>query len=103
MIFAFFTKTSPVYAGDTTKTVYINMMIDGLSCPFCAYGMEKKLKEVAGSKDVYIKLSEGEATMNVPKGKEPTKEDLETIIKNAGFTPREITFSDKAMNSKEDE
>ena len=64
--------------------------------------MEKKLKEVAGSKDVFIKLSEGEATMNVPKGKEPKKEELEIIIQDAGFTPREITFSDKAFNPKED-
>ena len=49
-----------------------------------------------------IKLSEGEATMNVPKGKEPKKEELEIIIQDAGFTPREITFSDKAFNPKED-
>jgi len=49
-----------------------------------------------------IKLSEGEATMNVPKGKEPKKEELEIIIQDTGFTPREITFSDKAFNPKED-
>ncbi|HDY68801.1 MAG TPA: copper chaperone [Candidatus Scalindua sp.] len=103
LIIALFATTYTINAQDTTDTVYIKIMVDGLSCPFCAYGLEKKLKQVAGSKDVFIKLAEGEATMSVPKGKEPTKEELETIVKDAGFTPREITFSDKPFKTKEDE
>jgi len=34
--------------------------------------MEKKLERVAGSKDVFIELTEGEATKSGPKGKEPS-------------------------------
>jgi copper chaperone CopZ len=103
LIMALFATTNTINAQDTTDTVYIKIMVDGLSCPFCAYGLEKKLKQVEGSKDVFIELVEGEATMSVPKGKEPSREELETIVKDAGFTPREITFSDKPFKTKEDE
>jgi mercuric ion binding protein len=103
LIIPLFLTTNTISAQDATDTVYIKIIVDGLSCPFCAYGMEKKLKQVAGSKDVFIELAEGEATMSVPKGKEPTKEELETIVKDAGFTPREVTFSNKPFKTEEDE
>jgi hypothetical protein len=66
------------------------------------YGMEKKLERAAGSKDVFIELTEGEATKSGPKGNEPSSEELETIVKDAGFTPGEISFSDKPLKPKED-
>ena len=64
--------------------------------------MEKKLKKIEGAKDVFIELAEGEATLNVPKEQQPTKKELETIVKDAGFTPREIIFSDKPFKTKKD-
>lgn len=104
MIFiALFATTNTIYAQDTTEIVYIKILVDGLSCPFCAYGLEKKLKQVAGSENVFIKLIEGEATFNVLKDQQPTKEELETIVKDAGFTPRKIIFSDKPFKTNEDE
>lgn len=87
---------------ETDKT-YIKIEVDGLSCPFCAFGLEKKLKQVAGSKDVLIHLEEGEATMSAPKDQKPTKEELGKIVKDAGFTPKEITFSKTPFKIKKDE
>ena len=86
---------------ETDKT-YIKIEVDGLSCPFCAYGLEKKLKQ-AGSKDVLINLEEGEATMSVPIDQQPTEEELRKIVKDAGFTPKEITFSKTPFKIKQDE
>ena len=85
-----------------TDKIYIKIEVDGLSCPFCAYGLEKKLKQ-AGSKDVLINLEEGEATMSVPKEQQPTEEELRKIVKDAGFTPKEIIFSKTPFKIKKDE
>jgi len=87
---------------ETDKT-YIKIEVDGLSCPFCAYGLEKKLKNIDGSKDVSIQLEEGEVTMSVPLVKKPTEEELRKIVKDAGFTPKEISFSKTPFKTKKDE
>lgn len=92
-----------IYAQATIKKVYIKINVDGLSCPFCAYGMEKKLKQVAGSENVYIKLIEGEATLDVPESQKPSEDELRKIVADAGFTAREIIYSDKPFKINSDE
>ncbi len=78
------------------------MEVDGLSCPFCTYGLEKKLKKIDGAKEVFIDLQAGEATFIVTKDKQPSKEKLEKIVKDAGFVPGKISFSE-IKAKKEDE
>lgn len=85
---------------DTGKT-YIQIRVDGLSCPFCAYGLEKKLKKVDGATDLHIELEEGLVSFVVPKDKKPSVESLRKVVTDAGFTPREIKFSDTPFK-KED-
>lgn len=41
--------------------------------------------------------------MNVPKDQQPTEEELQKIVKDAGFTPKEITFSKTPFKTKKDE
>ena len=50
-----------------------------------------------------IQLEEGEATMSVLKDQQPTEEELQKIVKDAGFTPKEITFSTTPFKIKNDE
>jgi copper chaperone CopZ len=88
------------HAQDNNERVYVKIRVDGLSCPFCAYGLEKKLKKVKGSKDVFIELEAGVATFNVAKDKVPTQDELETIVKDAGFTPKEIDFSENPFSKE---
>ncbi len=102
MFIAMFAMSTPANAQNTEQSGYIKIEVDGLSCPFCAYGLEKKLKEIKGATDLFIELTAGEATFQVPKGKEPTEEELRQIVEDAGFTPREITFSDTPFKTKKD-
>ena len=74
---------------------YIKIEVHGLSCPFCAYGLEKNLKSIEGVENVVISVSESAATLSVPKDKEPTKKRLKKVVKDAGFTAKEIKYSDK--------
>ncbi len=83
---------------------YVKVEVDGLACPFCAYGLEKKLKKIEGQQDLFIDIQEGFATFNVPADSKITKEKLSKIVKDAGFKARKVVFSDKPFaKTKQDE
>ncbi len=71
-------------------TEKIIIRVDGLSCPFCALGLEKNLKKIDGVTYVTIKLEKGIATLELKEGANPSDEEITKQVKNAGFTPREI-------------
>ena len=66
--------------------------VAGVSCPFCAFGLEKKLKQLPGVEKVTIKIHEGKADIEVAKGQKVTQEQIEQAVKEAGFTPGKIEF-----------
>lgn len=41
----------------------ITLRVDGLAWPFCAYGLEKKLKQLKGARSWRILLNKGEAVL----------------------------------------
>jgi len=73
----------------------VRVRVDGLSCPFCAYGLEKKLLEIDGVKSVEISIDDGEALLTMDKDAEIAEETIKKEVKKAGFTPREIFYPDK--------
>ena len=68
----------------------IKVYVDGLSCPFCAYGLEKKLKEMDGVTNIEIDVEKAFALLTVKEGKTVTKELIRKSVKDAGFTARKI-------------
>lgn len=68
------------------------LQVDGLACPFCAYGVEKKIKALNGvNKDsVAIKLNEGMVIFEAGTGVLLTEQSLKTLINDAGFTLRQV-------------
>jgi copper chaperone CopZ len=91
-----------VKAQNKPDHVYIKMEVNGMACPYCAFGMEKELKQVSGVADVKIQLKQGLAYIATLKKQEPSKESLALIVKNAGFTPGKIEYSNKPFIIKED-
>lgn len=76
-----------------TDTTYVMIEVMGLSCPFCAYGLEKKLKEINGVADIEINVKEAFATFQVTGDPKPTEKQLRQVVKDAGFTAGNIRFS----------
>ncbi len=68
----------------------VTVRVDGLSCPFCAYSLEKKLKEVDGVENLVINVDEGVATFGLAEGQGADFDVLAKVVKKAGFTPRGI-------------
>lgn len=91
----FFSTSGNAQTQNEQERIYIKIEIKGLACPYCAFGMEKELKKVAGVDNVDIELKTGLAYISTPIEQKPIAEDLEKIITDSGFTAGEIEFSGK--------
>ena len=83
-VFAFTFMTSNVNAQSNRDQ--IEVQVDGLGCPFCAYGLEKKFKEFKGIKDVKIELETGQFNFSYPSEKAITLEKIDSQVGEAGYT-----------------
>lgn len=63
------------------------VQVDGLGCPFCAYGLEKKFKEFKGIKNVKIDIETGDFSFRYPAEKQLSMADVENQVEKAGYTP----------------
>ncbi|WP_235843282.1 heavy-metal-associated domain-containing protein [Maribacter hydrothermalis] len=77
------------------------VQVDGLGCPFCAYGLEKKFKEFKGIKNVKIDIETGDFSFSYPAEKALTLTDVEKQVEKAGYTP--ITAKVERANGKIEE
>ncbi|MFV1984190.1 MAG: heavy-metal-associated domain-containing protein [Thiohalomonadales bacterium] len=69
---------------------HYEMRVDGLACPFCAYGIEKKLKAIEGTDKISVDLDKGLVTVNLAEGKELTEEQMKKLFNDSGFTYRSM-------------
>ncbi len=68
-----------------------DLRVDGLACPFCAYGIEKKLKKTRGVTSVEIDLERGVVVVKAGEGAKLNEARLKQLVKDAGFTLRSMT------------
>jgi len=63
-----------------------SVKVDGLGCPFCAYGLEKKFNELKQIEDVSIEMETGMMTFTYPTTEMLTTERVEQQVDAAGYT-----------------
>lgn len=71
----------------------VDLTVAGLACPFCAYGLEKKLEGIEGVKSIEILLEEGIATVIFEASHIYPHDALKRAVKEAGFTLEDILAS----------
>ncbi|MFQ6021985.1 MAG: heavy-metal-associated domain-containing protein [Acidiferrobacterales bacterium] len=64
------------------------LQVDGLACPFCAYGIEKKLNAIDGVEKVDVELKKGAVVVTMTEGTALTETQAREAVKDAGFTLR---------------
>ena len=64
------------------------LRVDGLACPFCAYGIEKKLNAIKGVQRVEVDIATGSVTVTVVEGTTLDEAAAKKAVKDAGFTLR---------------
>jgi len=79
--------SSASFAGGTEY----DLRVDGLACPFCAYGIEKKFTKTEGVESVDVDLKKGLVIVKTGDGKSFKEDELKTIIHDAGFTMKSMT------------
>ena len=62
------------------------LAVDGLACPFCAYGVEKRLSAIEGVESVETDVKSGQVVVTLVEGKTLSEEAARQAIKDAGFT-----------------
>ncbi len=67
------------------------LRVDGLGCPFCAYGIEKRLRSLDGVKDIEFDIAKGEVILTTEKGGTLNREQIRAKVEEAGFTLRALS------------
>ena len=62
--------------------------VDGMSCPFCVYGIEKQLKRIDGVEDVSTNLGEGNIWVEATNTDVLSEESTRQLLEDAGFALR---------------
>ena len=74
-------------AGAGEKATYA-IGVDGLSCPFCAYGIEKQLGWIAGVETVLTEIESGTVAVTMEEGATLEESVAKKAVEDAGFTLR---------------
>lgn len=64
----------------------LKLRVDGLACPFCAYGLEKKLKSLEGIESFNISLKKGTAELKFKEDNNVDFTRIKSMVKDAGYT-----------------
>lgn len=67
------------------------LRVDGLACPFCAYGLEKKMMALPGVVSYDADLREGKVFVGLSADASVDEEDVRRRVKKSGFTLRGLT------------
>jgi len=89
-----------VLAGET----HFLLSVDGMSCPFCVYGIEKQLRKIDGVEDVSTDLARGNIWVEASGADVLSEEGARLLLEEAGFTLRSFEVHKPAQHEpKKDE
>ena len=81
-------KTSPTPVA--ARPERITVTVTGLSCPFCAYGLEKRFKKLPGLDSLTIEFETGKVILFVRDGPQLSDGRIRQLLKDAGFEAAKI-------------
>lgn len=84
-----------VLAAPPTYQLYV----DGLSCPFCAYGIEKKLGALEGVQSIETHIKDGTVIVTMKDGVTLDETSAKQAVKEAGFSLRKLEQVQSAPQS----
>lgn len=88
-------------AAESADSKIVKINVKGLACPFCAYGLEKRLKETGADK-VKIYIDKGMAQISYAEKKSLDLEQVKEAVKKGGFNPGSIEMIAKGALSQKD-
>jgi len=92
LVLAMMLFAAPAVLADTH--VY-KLYVDGLACPFCAYGVEKKIGGLDGVEKIDIDIDGGIVAVTLADGATLDEATAKQAVDEAGFTLRKFEAPDK--------
>lgn len=74
--------------------------VDGLACPFCAYGIEKKLAAIKGVQGVRVDIAGGTVNVTMTGGASLDEATAKQAVRDAGFTLRKFESAQSVTQTK---
>ncbi|MDO8370104.1 MAG: heavy metal-associated domain-containing protein [Candidatus Nitrotoga sp.] len=79
-----------VATGVLAAPVTYQLRVDGLSCPFCTYGIEKKLGALEGVQSIETNIKDGAVIITMKNGFTIDEAMAKKTVKEAGFSLRKF-------------
>lgn len=86
MLLAF--SLAALAGGATAAPPAYQLHVDGLACPFCAYGLEKKLGAINGVTSLETNVKDGTVTVTMREGVALDEGSARKAVEAAGFSLR---------------
>jgi len=75
-------------------TQTLKATVNGMVCAFCAQGIEKKIRALSQTQDVYVNLKERIVAVELKDGQTLSNDILKKLIKDAGYDVTSIEISE---------
>jgi len=92
-VLGFFITTLIFFQPAFAEINSVAMQVDGMTCPFCVYGIEKKLEALGEVKDASSNLKTGIVDIKIKEDAPLDIERLNEAIHESGFTPGKIKIN----------
>lgn len=89
-----------VFALEKIDNPDITVGVDGMVCPFCAYGVTKKLERIDEVDAVYVRIDNGTADLKLKEGLTLSETKIKKVIDEAGYEVRSIEYHNKATKKQ---
>ena len=77
-------------AGKNELQPKVTVRVDGLTCPFCAYGLEKRVQKIPTVQESIISLEDGIVELIPRAGRHIDIDEVKAAVIAGGFTPRGV-------------
>ncbi len=75
--------------------LHYQLGVNGLACPFCAFGIEKQLSTIPGVTDTRVDLKQGLVIVTMKDGSQLSEDIARAKVKDAGFSLRSFARADQ--------
>lgn len=80
---------TPSASAKSAANAYV-VRVDGLACPYCAYGIEKQFSGMPGVTGTQVDLGKGVVVVHVKPGTRFTTQQIKHTVSDAGFTLKRV-------------
>lgn len=92
-----------VATGVLAAPLSYQLHVDGLACPFCAYGIEKKLDALEGVERIETNIKDGTVIVTMKDGVALDEATAKQAVKAAGFSLRKFEQAQSSPQGTEGE